>query len=138
MRPTLKSDLRWGLGWARWFIVGFSVLATVIYAVRPLLTEQPPVVELYRVLLAYIGGGLVAGLTVGLLRPLGRSRPGATLLGIVTALPAYYGCAIALFGLAGLGDPVTHVATVLLAVIVGGYLGATSLSSNRRGRELPS
>lgn len=130
LRPTLRTDIRWGLAWARWFVLGYSTLAIVIYAVRPLLTEQPPPFPLYRVLLAYIGGGAAGGLMLGTLRPMARSRAGSIVLGIIVALPVYYGFAIAAVGFTQFSDPVSVTAVSILGMIVGAYGGAMSHSGS--------
>jgi hypothetical protein len=53
-----------------------------------------------RLVLVYLGGGLLGGLVVGLLRPLTRSHLGAALVGVVATVPVGVAVRFLRYGLA--------------------------------------
>lgn len=79
--------------------------------------------------LVYIGGGLLGGLLVSLLRPLGDSTWGRALLGVVALFPAYFLAALQV----ARGDSwaVKLLIGLIPAVLVGGAAGLALPRWNR-------
>src|SRR5687767_15501416 len=91
-RREFAADLAWGARIGLAFGVVYCALATVLLAgqLRSSAPEaqMPP---LWLLLSLYLVGGIVGGALIGLFRPLTRSRPGATLVGVLAMLPIAFG-----------------------------------------------
>jgi hypothetical protein len=83
---NLKSGTRWGLAFAAFY----SAAAVLIWLVRGDVAFEAQGTSLWQVLLAYVAGGMAAGVVVGLLMPLGRTRFGAGVIGFVAAVPVMF------------------------------------------------
>jgi hypothetical protein len=123
---TIRDDLRWGLGIAAFFIAFYALIAVVLYFLRGADSFEAQGLSLPRLLLAYLGGGVVAGCILGLLRPLTRWRLGAALVGVAVALPVFLGIGLALFGMPSTWDSSVWGAMVGAAVLLGSVGGADS------------
>lgn len=80
-------DIRWGTQYGMGFALLFSA-----YAVIQRIAFGPNVFDSYHmtfvsVVGVYLGGGLLSGTLVGLLRPIARYPLGAALVGFLAALP---------------------------------------------------
>jgi hypothetical protein len=78
----------------------------------------------------YLGGGLAAGVLVGLLKPYGRTRSGAALVGMCAAFPV---CLVAVLLMVDPGTPIGWVLGCVVGVTAfgGGLAGLTIWRSNR-------
>ena len=89
---NLYSGLRWGLRFAG--IYGTYAVLVELLAGEAALTAIGT--TLPRLLAAYVAGGVVSGLVVGLLLPFGRTLWGASLIGAAAAIPALYAVGMAI------------------------------------------
>jgi ammonia channel protein AmtB len=94
----------------------FSAIALVLYSVRGEELFERLGTSLPNVLLIYHAGGAVAGLVVGLLLPLTIWRWGAVIVGILGAIPVYFGAGMVM------GD-LDLTLDLAVAVVVGGIVG---------------
>jgi len=123
----MKRSVRSAVGWGLRYAAAFSLLATLIGAaqsVRAGNSFAETLSLLGLIVLAYFGGALVAGVVVGTLLPVGRTRIGAMVLGFVGGLPAYGAVGMAVVPLGSWWPDLVYV-TMLCAVTVGppvGYL----------------
>ncbi|MDP9352907.1 MAG: hypothetical protein M3P51_15405 [Chloroflexota bacterium] len=104
MREKLHSLLRntaWGIAWGILFALAYSVLAIILFLTSTSRSHDPNGPVLLEVIAAYLFGGIVGGATVGLLRPVVRSRPGAAFVGLLVAIPVVLGIGVALYGFSG-------------------------------------
>jgi hypothetical protein len=94
-----KEDLKWGLKHA----LGMATFFTILVLVLPVgLGKSRALKELGMplqvVIAAYYGFGVIAGVALGLLRPLTVKRSGGALVGSVIAFLIYGGGLVALYG----------------------------------------
>ena len=83
------------------YAVGLSVIAAIIYAIATAQGSSPPpdYPSLRGVVAAYFGGGVTAGLLVGLLWHFSRNPVGTCMLGVIGATCAYSAVGISMDGL---------------------------------------
>jgi hypothetical protein len=75
------------------------------------------------VVLMYFSGGIAAGVTVGLLQPLARSRAGAIFVGIIAAFFVFLGIGVGMDGLPSRWGGDSWGSVVLCAVLFGAFGG---------------
>jgi small-conductance mechanosensitive channel len=113
----MQHDLKWGLSWTAAFAAVYILLAFVLYAVSP---NDPSRLPLARVISAYVGGALVAGVLLGLLRPFAQTRTGSTMVGLLVG-PCVYLCGL----LVVLGrDSFSNTPGVVGVGLGGAFIGA--------------
>lgn len=117
-------DLRWGAVWGLLIALCLTVILAVLAAI-----QGPRLFESYgtsflTVALLYLGGGLVGGLVVGLLRPLTRWRLGGVAMGILAALPVGLGVRLMQSGLEPWEAKDTFTLTIF-SLALGGTAGWT-------------
>src|SRR6266568_8317471 len=108
----LSVRLSWGGRWGLYYGAALSVLATVGYVLKPSGFAQAGL-NYPEVVAFYVIGGPVAGLIVGLLRPVTASVLGAAIVGIVTAVPIGFALTIMLAGM-----PWTRSHTILVTILI--------------------
>jgi hypothetical protein len=86
-RAAVTDNVRWGAGLGLIFGAIYSVIALGIYATRGSRPFATNGVSLLALIAAYFGGGLAAGVVIGLFRPLLRWRLGAMVVGFIGAIP---------------------------------------------------
>lgn len=116
----IRSNLAWG---ASWGLFAGSVVALIVAGVLLLKPEVPAGVSPVVIVLAYPLAGVVAGVFVGMLRPLIVSRKASCLVGAVAGVPGL----AALMPMA-LGPPWRwtvgeSVGVLLVGAILGGTAG---------------
>lgn len=118
---TMTENVVWGLGWSLKFVVAYSLIAGAVFVVA-----GPPdgPLSFPQILLMYLGLGFVAGVLIGLLRPLFRTRAGATVAGMIVGAAVYIGAGVSVAGIRVLREPGPVIALMLAAVIVGGLSGS--------------
>jgi hypothetical protein len=94
----LTKNLSWGLTWGLGFAAWFSLIAGLIYLIAPREHAGGPPVQLPHILTAYWAGGLVAGVLVGVLRPVTRYWWGAALVGLLAMIPISASIGLAMWG----------------------------------------
>lgn len=86
MWDRLKAGITWGLC----FVATYIVFVIGLFLLRGPGPFERSGTTLPKVVAAYAIGGLVGGAVFGILLPLGRTRVGAALLGLVVALPVMH------------------------------------------------
>ena len=112
---SLRANVAWGVRrgvTAGLFFVGWAALVFLARGTVAVATPGGGSLTLAAVIAAYLAGGALAGAVVGALRPLGRSRPGSALLGLMAAVPLFVAIRFAAEGPA----PWTRGDTVLVGV----------------------
>jgi hypothetical protein len=92
---TMRGNLRSGLEWGAAFAAVYSGYAVLLWLVRGAAPFRGAETTLPKVLAAYFAAGLVGGGLFGLCLPLGRTRPGAALLGLLIGVPVMYAMVLA-------------------------------------------
>ena len=128
----VKRNMRWGAGAG--FLLGcvYSVIALVIHATKGREPFEANDASLASVLFVYLGGGVVGGAIIGLLRPLAKWRFGAVIMGIAAMLPISLGVNLAVSP--GISEWTIHNVnkTLLVAIILGGLGGYVSWDTSNR------
>ena len=96
----MLKDIIWGLRWGLQMAAGFSLIAVVILAFIALVPGPPaelPVPGLYLFAL-YFGSGVISGTLVGVFRSKLANRFSANLVGILAAVPWYFGIRVLVSG----------------------------------------
>lgn len=121
---TRLGDVRWGIGWGLAMGVGVLVMAALAVGIVTLVGAAPFDRRLLPAIVYYPVVGALGGAIVGLLRSFaGRSRGGATLTGMLAALPAGLGGAWLLRDTAD-GGPASLLGTALVgSALLGGIVG---------------
>jgi hypothetical protein len=91
-------NIRWGLGWGLAFAAFYCVIALVLNALSDGEAFPEKRVTLPQVLVLYVTCGVLAGLVVGALRPLTKTKMGATVVGTIVAFPVSMGFGLLHFG----------------------------------------
>jgi hypothetical protein len=117
------ANLRWGIGWGIGLAAIYSVIALPLGLLRGCgLRIGGESFSTGRIILIYFGGGILGGLTLGLLRPLTRTKPGAAIVGALVAFPLSYMMVLFLDKSAGR----ELLTASLLALILGPLFGLKS------------
>jgi hypothetical protein len=119
---TLIDRCRVGIKVGLVAAVLYSAYVTLAYLITDGALLDSRGLTLPAVLLTYLAGGVVGGLTYGVLSPLERWRVGAAVVGAFVLLPVFLGAAVVLPNL-DLGSHITWIAVGLAAVLVGGIGG---------------
>jgi len=134
LRSSIGSDIKWGLSWGLWLAGGFSLLGTALFVLQGTVLGNPSRFSFPLVILGYFAMGVMGGVLVGVLRPLGQGRVGATILGIISGILVY---AIAIIVAVGEKEFLSLpglVSTLVLGTIIGGLCGHTTWASQRNRR----
>ena len=129
---VILRNIGWGLAWGCGYAVFFSVIALLIYLFGASTPFQANRTTLPVVLLAYLTGGLIGGVLVGLLRPLNRWKRGAALMGLVGASAAYSAIGIAASGWFWQWNPEDIFAAVAAPLLIGPALGVKIWKQERQ------
>jgi len=118
---AIPANIVWGLRWSSKFVVGYSLIAAVVYIIA-----GPPDGRLSfpQILLLYVVLGAVAGVIIGLLRPFFRTRPGAIVCGMLVGVAVYIGAGISVVGFRGLRDPGGMIGLLIGGIVIGGLSGS--------------
>lgn len=87
MVHRLLDRLMWGLRYGMAFGSAFSFLGVVIFLLNGWHTSAVIGVDLFAVIAFYLVGGVVAGLLLGIFKPLVKWRAGAAAVGVLIAVP---------------------------------------------------
>lgn len=115
---NVLSGIRFGLAFAACYCAYVSLL----YLVAGSAPFDSYGVTLPTVILVYIVGGVLGGAVVGLLLPLARYKVGATLVGILAAIPVVGGAMLSMSGLPP-WEPADNFAFVFTTVGLGSVCG---------------
>ena len=117
------EDVIWGLKWGLQVAAGFSLIAVVVLAINALPPSAPaelPVPPLYLFAL-YFASGVMSGVIVGVFRSKLANRVSANLVGILAAVPWYFGIRVLAFGWGNWSAKDT-VFVVLAPILVGTFV----------------
>jgi hypothetical protein len=120
-QATVATNIAWGLSWSFRFVLVYSLLAALVYAIAGPPDKSVTLVELVG---TYVVLGLLVGIVIGLLRPISRTRAGSTVLGVIVGAVVYVGGGISFFGIAIIREPGPMTAFLIAASIVGGLSGS--------------
>jgi len=123
----MLTNIRWGLGWTLGFVIAYSLIATAVF----LFAGPPPGYSFGHLLATYLMLGVIAGVALGILRPIGKSKLGAVFLGMIVGTLIYLGGGISFYGPHLLGEPGPVIALLLAGVVVGGLMGRKIWLSSR-------
>jgi len=85
----VRANLRWGILWGISFTGAAGVYVYILAIVRDSVWFERYGVTLWTIWAAYGAAGMISGILLGLLRPVTATRLGATLVGILVAIPCY-------------------------------------------------
>jgi len=125
-RARRWANVRWGVGWGLAFAVAYSLFVAGVYAVAGPARFMQRDVTLGSTVAAYLFGGAGGGGLLGLLRPLTRSRFGATFVGVIVCMPVSLGFLVAMHGAPTNWNENAIVAAAGTAVLLGAILGHQS------------
>ena len=101
----------------------YSALALVIYLTRGSEPFEANEITLFSTVMIYLLGGLLGGSLMGLLSPLSRTRPGSIAVGMLAFLPVTLGFAFISEGAPSRWDNAVVFASMMTAVLLGGWTG---------------
>jgi len=134
----LVANVRWGVTWglrmAMLFCAWIGILVVLNWSFT-LPVRSNHHVNAFAVVALYVGGGIIAGAIVGLLRPLERTMAGAMLTGFVAALPVFAGGSLLLNSLSNwdiTNTIVTLAGAGTLGPMMGAYLRADTDEDERK------
>jgi len=136
IRTCLLRNVLWGVYWGICGAVFYSLVAGLIYLVggsEPFARHSS---TLGMTIIGYFVGGILAGLIIGILRPLNRWAWGAGVVGFLAAIPIWAGMRVAIHGL----KPVSwsDVETIIqLSALFGPICGVVARSRWPRGAATP-
>ncbi|MFN2397370.1 MAG: hypothetical protein ABR543_01810 [Gemmatimonadaceae bacterium] len=113
----VKAGLLFGAIFCCWTLLLILVSGSLTLHTR---TGVP--VHAFAVIGVYIFGGLSAGAVVGICRPLIQWLLGATIVGIIAAIPVFVGVRIARSGFSPWVTADTAMVTIAV-VVMGGFIG---------------
>lgn len=116
---NIARNAVWGVGWGCCMAMVYSLVALTLYAIGGSRILHTPGLTIGKVLLSYWFDGIVAGLSIGLARPLLTRRWGLGLVGALAGSVAFIGIETARKGLPtgwSIGDWVA-------VLVLGGVLG---------------
>lgn len=134
-RRSLISDIKWGLGWGLWLAAAFALLGAALMVMRVNIAGVPSHFAFPLVILGYLAMGLLGGVVVGLLRPLGQHQGGATLLGMIVGIIVYAIAGIVAVGVKEFRSPAGVLSALILGIVIGGLAGRRTWRNQRRKRE---
>jgi hypothetical protein len=130
----IKTDVLWALKWARNYILLFSGIGTVAWLAQAGNREMP--LSLPVILFLYVSLGGIAGVIVGLLRPLAsRDRRGAMVVGALALFPIYLGANIAYRGIKSITDIPGIIGVVIGTAIMGPLFGKLMFDTSRTSKQ---
>ncbi len=121
IRPT--RNILWGLTYGLVFGIIFSIWAVIVSVLQGslVLEVRGSRIHLLAVIAVYLVGGQAAGFLVGVLKPLTRSKLGASFVGMLAAAPVGFGVMLSISGF-----PLTSDDFITLAIwstVFGGAVG---------------
>ena len=119
---SFASNLRWGLSWSIGFVVAYSLIALAVF----ILAGPPPYTSFANLILTYVILGILAGLTLGVLRPIGKTKAGAIILGMIIGILVYLGAGVSFVGVHGFRNPGGVIGLLIAGLVVGGLMGRKS------------
>jgi hypothetical protein len=124
-RRTLKQigeDVRTCATLTLLVAAGFVAYALLLFLIRGHAPFDANGTTLPAVMLAYLFGGILSGVSLGLFLPIGRTRAGAMLLGVLAVFPMYQAAGFAIVGFGSWSwDEV--IISIVAAVPTGSFLG---------------
>lgn len=121
-RSSIRSDIKWGLGWGLWLAGGFSLLGTALFALQGM-SAHPSRFSFPLVILGYFAMGVIGGLLVGVFRPLTQRRIGATILGMIIGIVVYSIAVLIAVGEKEFLSLPGLVSALVLGTVIGGLSG---------------
>ena len=122
------ANIRWGIRWGTTLASIYSLLALVINGLSAGEAFSRKGITLGQTIALYMASGVIGGIVVGLLRPVMKTRFGASAVGVVAAIPLSVGISILRSGSPSGWNDETWVPTLITAGVLGG-LGAQVLWS---------
>jgi hypothetical protein len=102
---------------------GFAAIMSVEYVFLGSGTIARIGVTLPTILLMYVGAGLLAGIVLGVGRPLGKTHIGAIILGIFVATCVYGSACVAIYGLPNHWHGAEWFSSIAPGVVIGAFAG---------------
>jgi hypothetical protein len=118
-----ERDWKWGLRLGLSFATLYSVFVVGLFVVQgdqPFLSKG---ISLSSVVVAYYAGGALAGVIVGLLRPLAGTRIGAIVVGVISFFVISAGIGVVLFGWMFRWGSDEWLTVLTMALIFGSFFG---------------
>lgn len=120
-----RSDVRTGLRWGATYAAVYGALGAAAFLARgPAAFGQSTGLTLLKLVLLYLLAGILGGLLVGGLLPLGRRLGGAVVLGWLGAAPFFFGGALTMMPSPERTWHRVVLVTVLGALFPGSLCGA--------------
>lgn len=133
-RPSIRSDIKWGLGWGLWLAGLFSIFGSALFLMQGTVLGHPSRFSFPAVILGYFAMGLVGGVLAGVMRPLARWRLGATILGVIVGILVYAIAMIIAVGQKKFLSPPGLISTLILGTVIGGLFGHNTWTKYDRRR----
>lgn len=119
----MTKNILWGLQFSMSVAVVFALIVLTEYRLLGPGTTTRFGMTLGSVLLMYLCGGLLAGVVLGVGRPLGKTHVGAIILGIFVATCVYGSGCVAIYGSPAGWHGKQWFSAIFLGVVFGAFGG---------------
>ena len=84
---TIRENVTWGVGWGLRFAIVLGIWISIVFLIGGSAAFAKYDTSFGKALGVYLGGGALAGLIVGLFRPLLQNQVVAAIVGVLAAIP---------------------------------------------------
>ena len=113
------ANIRWGIQWGMTIASIYSLIALVINRLSAGQAFSRKGITLGQTIALYMISGLIGGIVIGSLRPVMKSKLGASAVGVIAAFPLSVGISVMRSGAPSGWNDETWVPTVITAVVFG-------------------
>ncbi len=115
-RLPVRDNLRWSFAWTLWVATAFSGYVLIVSLLDGSTRFQRYGLSPWQIIATYYAAAVLAGVALGLLRPLTDGRLGAYLVGVLIGFSVYGAIGVSMYGLTG---KVAGIAAIC-GLLVGG------------------
>jgi hypothetical protein len=116
---VVREDMMWGVKLGLFFAFFYMIVAVALYLTSGPQRFHAHGVGLTEVVFLYLGGGVVAGAVVGILRRFIRGRASAMVVGVVATIPIVFGASFLISGPIAQWTADEWIALPISAVVLG-------------------
>jgi hypothetical protein len=135
LRTSIGSDIKWGLGWGLWLAAGFSILGSALFLLQGPVFGHASGFSFPLLIVGYVAMGLIGGLLAGVVRPLARTRIGATIIGVIIGIFVYSIAMIIAVGQKKFLSPPGLASALVLGTVIGGLFAHNMWTRPRDRRQ---
>jgi len=113
------ANIRWGIQWGMIIASIYSLIALVLNGFSSGQAFSRKGITVGQTIALYFISGLIAGVIIGSLRPIMKTKLGASAVGVIAAFPLSVGISVMRSGSPSGWNDETWVPTVITAVVFG-------------------